>query len=86
MYKLQQPTSPHPGRRFRRPSAGPRTQVRNITSALYDLRPEGDQQGVNIALVPNALRVMDMVGVYDSIRTLGYNYEYLTSPMPKASS
>ena len=50
---------------------------RGISSTIYDLRPEGDKQGGNIALAPNALRVLDTVGVFDDVRLAGYNYEYL---------
>ena len=47
----------------------------NISSVLYELRDPGTQQGGNIALAPNALRVLDHAGVYDRIRLQGYNYE-----------
>ena len=50
---------------------------RGITSEVYELRDEGAQQGGNIALAPNALRVLDIAGVYDKIRRTGFNYEQL---------
>jgi 2-polyprenyl-6-methoxyphenol hydroxylase-like FAD-dependent oxidoreductase len=51
--------------------------ARGITSAVYETRQEGNKQGGNIALAPNALRVLDAVGVYDDIRVSGYNYQEL---------
>ena len=56
---------------------------RGIRSTIYDLRPEGDKQGGNIALAPNALRVLDIVGVFDAIRTSGYNFENVHLSNPK---
>ena len=48
-----------------------------INSTIYETRDEAYTSGGNIALAPNALRVLDHVGVYDKIRTRGYNYEEL---------
>lgn len=39
------------------------------------MRPEEYSAGVNIALAPNALRVLQHIGVLDELRTLGYSYE-----------
>jgi 2-polyprenyl-6-methoxyphenol hydroxylase-like FAD-dependent oxidoreductase len=46
-----------------------------IESTIYETRDEGYTSGGNIALAPNALRVLDHAGVYDKIRVQGYNYE-----------
>ena len=46
-----------------------------ITSVMYETRSKDYQRGGNIALAPNALRVLDHIGVYDRLRTSGYNYE-----------
>ncbi|KAF9884533.1 hypothetical protein FE257_001478 [Aspergillus nanangensis] len=48
-----------------------------IVSTIYELRPEGDDRGVNIALAPNAVRVLQHIGVYDELRVQGYSYEEL---------
>jgi 2-polyprenyl-6-methoxyphenol hydroxylase-like FAD-dependent oxidoreductase len=47
----------------------------SIPCILYDVRSSETQQGGNIALAPNALRVLHHVGVYDRLRLQGYNYE-----------
>lgn len=70
-----------PGRnrrwRPRRACAGPlpqkaRHHLSNLRDAIQRL-PKGRH-----ALAPNALRVMDHIGVYDRLRTAGYNCEELT--------
>lgn len=48
-----------------------------VTSAIYEVRPKDFSHGGNIALAPNALRVLDHVGVYDIVRNQGFNYEEL---------
>lgn len=48
-----------------------------IRAAIYETRPKDYQRGGNIALAPNALRVMDHIGIYDRLRTSGYSYEEL---------
>ena len=45
---------------------------------MYEVRPDADERGTNVSLTPNALRVMQHVGVYDTIRQQGYSYEDLT--------
>ncbi|KAK9235883.1 hypothetical protein V1525DRAFT_434239 [Lipomyces kononenkoae] len=49
----------------------------SIPCVLFELRTPDSQQGGNIALAPNALRVLDHLGIYDRLRLLGYNYEEL---------
>ncbi|KAF2102821.1 salicylate hydroxylase [Rhizodiscina lignyota] len=49
----------------------------NVTSSVYESRLDGNTQGGNIALAPNALRVLDHVGVYDDVRAAGFVYEEL---------
>lgn len=42
---------------------------------MYELRDEDFRKGGDIALSPNALRVLDHVGVYGRLRTQGWNYD-----------
>jgi len=49
----------------------------NILATLYELRADGDERGVSIALAPNAVRVLQHIGVYDDLRTEGFSYEQL---------
>ena len=51
----------------------------SILPSIYELRQEGDNRGANIALAPNGLRVLDHVGIYDQIRTKGFNFESVTT-------
>jgi 2-polyprenyl-6-methoxyphenol hydroxylase-like FAD-dependent oxidoreductase len=46
---------------------------------IYEVREDGDNRGANIALAPNGLRVLQHVGVYDKLRTKGYNFESVTT-------
>ncbi|CAF4435095.1 unnamed protein product, partial [Didymodactylos carnosus] len=51
---------------------------RNIRSTLFEIRLEPTTMGGAIALAPNALRVLDQtIGIYDQIRHLGFEYEYI---------
>lgn len=50
-------------------------QQRGIDSTVYESRDESYTAGGSIALAPNALRVLDHIGVYEKIRVHGYNYE-----------
>jgi 2-polyprenyl-6-methoxyphenol hydroxylase-like FAD-dependent oxidoreductase len=43
-----------------------------IMSTVYESRLEDDEGGVNIALAPNAIRVLQHLRVYDELRTIGY--------------
>lgn len=47
----------------------------NIISRIYEARPESYIRGGNIALAPNALRVLDHCGIYKNIQPWGHNYE-----------
>lgn len=49
----------------------------SIRAAIYETRSRDYQHGGNIAPAPNPLRVMDHIGIYDRLRTSGYNYEEL---------
>jgi 2-polyprenyl-6-methoxyphenol hydroxylase-like FAD-dependent oxidoreductase len=49
-----------------------------IEFKIYEYRDEAFTSGGNIALAPNALRVLDHIGLYDRIRTLGYNYDHVS--------
>jgi len=46
-----------------------------VPCEVYELRDENFRKGGDIALTPNALRVMDHVGVYGRVRTQGWNYD-----------
>ena len=48
-----------------------------LSSTIYELQPDGDDRGVNIALAPNAVRVLQHVGVYNELRSQGFSYEEL---------
>ncbi|OAG37335.1 hypothetical protein AYO21_08412 [Fonsecaea monophora] len=47
----------------------------DVPCAIYELRDESYRKGGDIALAPNALRVLDHVGAYGKARKLGYNYD-----------
>ncbi|KAF4944281.1 hypothetical protein FSARC_14714 [Fusarium sarcochroum] len=49
-----------------------------ISSAIYELRPRTYKSGGNIAIAPNAARVLDHIGVYDRLVTQGFNYEEIS--------
>ncbi|KIY01055.1 uncharacterized protein Z520_03721 [Fonsecaea multimorphosa CBS 102226] len=46
-----------------------------ISCKVFDLRDEAAFDGGFVALAPNALRALDRIGVYDRVRTQGWNYE-----------
>ncbi|KAK6428560.1 hypothetical protein LTR95_015294 [Oleoguttula sp. CCFEE 5521] len=48
---------------------------RGISSAIYELRDDSFTSGGNIALAPNALRVLDHADVFEKIERMGFNYE-----------
>lgn len=48
-----------------------------IQSEIFEVRQPNYYKGGNIALAPNALRVLDHIGIFDRIRTKGFNYEEL---------
>lgn len=50
-------------------------QQHNISCKLFDLRDQTAFDGGFVALAPNALRVLDRIGVYDRISKQGWNYE-----------
>jgi 2-polyprenyl-6-methoxyphenol hydroxylase-like FAD-dependent oxidoreductase len=50
----------------------------NIECDIYEARDEAFTSGGNIALAPNALRVLDHLGLFDRLRTLGYNYDEMS--------
>lgn len=49
----------------------------NISCKIFELRDQAASDGGFVALAPNALRVLDRVGVYDRISKQGWNYEEL---------
>lgn len=49
----------------------------NIQSTIYESRPAPLNIGGAVMLSPNALKVLNALGVYERIRTKGYNFEYL---------
>jgi 2-polyprenyl-6-methoxyphenol hydroxylase-like FAD-dependent oxidoreductase len=48
-----------------------------IPCTVYESRPAPLNIGGAVMLSPNALRVLDNLGVYDSVKTKGYNFEDL---------
>ncbi|KAK5115483.1 hypothetical protein LTR62_001142 [Meristemomyces frigidus] len=50
----------------------------NIRSTIYELRPTGQTSAGAIMLSPNALRSLDAIGVYQRIKSRGYNFRDLT--------
>ncbi|EWG44915.1 hypothetical protein FVEG_05878 [Fusarium verticillioides 7600] len=49
-----------------------------ISSTIYELRPKAYRSGGNIAIAPNAARVLDHIGVYGQLCTQGFNYEEIS--------
>ena len=49
-----------------------------IRSTVWEARPDNFVQGGAIMLSPNALRVLDAIGVYERIRNKGFHFETLT--------
>ncbi|KAH8814821.1 hypothetical protein F5884DRAFT_151908 [Xylogone sp. PMI_703] len=49
----------------------------NIPCIVYESRPAPLNIGGAVMLSPNALRVLDALGVYDRVRVKGYNFETL---------
>lgn len=49
----------------------------SIPVTVYESRPAPLNIGGAVMLSPNALRVLDSLGLYDSIKTKGYNFETL---------
>jgi 2-polyprenyl-6-methoxyphenol hydroxylase-like FAD-dependent oxidoreductase len=48
----------------------------NISSIVFEIRPKDTaRDGGYLALAPNALRVLNSIGIYEQIRSQGYNYE-----------
>ncbi|EXJ86098.1 hypothetical protein A1O1_06467 [Capronia coronata CBS 617.96] len=50
-------------------------QRREISCKIFERRDNAAFDGGNIALSPNALRVLDHMGVYDRVAKQGWNYE-----------
>ena len=49
-----------------------------IRSTIWEARPKSFVQGGAIMLSPNALRVLDAIGVYERIQNKGFHFETLT--------
>lgn len=47
----------------------------DVACVVYELRDENFRKGGDIALSPNALRVLDHAGIYGRVRTQGWNYD-----------
>ena len=48
-------------------------QCHNIKCTVYEKQSEGVSQGGSVILFPNSLRVLDSLGVYDTIHKLGFD-------------
>ena len=53
-------------------------KLHGISCAIYERNPSVEIRGVNIALGPNAVKVLQHIGVYHTLRVQGYSYETLT--------
>ncbi|KAF2093863.1 FAD/NAD(P)-binding domain-containing protein [Rhizodiscina lignyota] len=65
---------------IKRPSSiaivgGGLAKFHGISSTIYELRPPGDSRGLNIALAPNAVRVLQHIGVLHELRAMGHSFE-----------
>lgn len=49
----------------------------DVPCVIYELRDENFRKGGDIALSPNALRVLDHVGIYGRVRKQGWNYDFV---------
>ncbi len=52
--------------------------AQNMTCTVYEYRPSSYSQGGDIALSPNATRVLDHLGIYTSLSKQGFNSETTT--------
>ncbi|KAE9367910.1 FAD/NAD(P)-binding domain-containing protein [Stipitochalara longipes BDJ] len=52
--------------------------ARNITSTVYEYRPSSYSQGGEIALSPNAARVLDHLGIYTELAKQGFKSDTMT--------
>ncbi|KFY08417.1 hypothetical protein V492_06241 [Pseudogymnoascus sp. VKM F-4246] len=52
--------------------------AQSISCAIYEQRLRSLKIGGAIILAPNALRVLDALGLYDKIRMMGFNFENVT--------
>lgn len=48
-----------------------------MASTIYELREVPEDRVVNVAMAPNGCRVLDELGVLDSLRQYGYTYDEL---------
>lgn len=51
--------------------------VPTVKCTIYELRGEGYEQGQHISLAPNALRVMQHIGILEKLQKIGNSYEDL---------
>ncbi|OXV05292.1 hypothetical protein Egran_06940, partial [Elaphomyces granulatus] len=47
----------------------------NIHCILYELRPSSTKAGGALMISPNALRLLDRLGIYEDLKLKGYNFE-----------
>jgi 2-polyprenyl-6-methoxyphenol hydroxylase-like FAD-dependent oxidoreductase len=52
-------------------------KVEGVSCTIYELRQDGFEQGQHISLAPNALRVLNNLGVLEKIQAIGNSYEEL---------
>ena len=52
-------------------------RLEGVSPTIFELRPEGYEQGQHISLAPNALRVMQHIGVFEKLKATGYSYKEL---------
>jgi 2-polyprenyl-6-methoxyphenol hydroxylase-like FAD-dependent oxidoreductase len=46
-----------------------------LTCTIYELRESSFKEGGGLTLTPNALKILDLLGVYDFIRAEGYQFD-----------
>lgn len=59
--------------------------VPNVNCTIYEMRPEGFEQGQHISLAPNALRVTEHIGIFKKLEGIGNSYEELHFRNARAS-
>jgi 2-polyprenyl-6-methoxyphenol hydroxylase-like FAD-dependent oxidoreductase len=52
-------------------------KVEGVSCTIFELRQEGFEQGQHISLAPNALRVLNNLGVFEKLLAIGNSYEEL---------
>ena len=65
----------HLANMFQGPAIAIALHQRGISCAIYEMRPANYHIGGSLVLTPNALRVLDQLGVYEKIRVKGFEHD-----------